>query len=56
MPGVEKYEMEIENSCLHALDFFIRSLFEDIESNMHKHHPLCIILLIAFIIVLATTN
>jgi hypothetical protein len=56
MPSVEKYEMEIQNTCLQDLGSFVLPLFEHIESNMRKHHPFCIVLLIAFVVVLATTN
>jgi len=56
MPGVEKDEMEIQNSCLQDLVYFVFPLLEHTESNLHKHHPLCIVLLMASIVVLATPN
>jgi hypothetical protein len=48
MSSAEKDEVEIQNICLQDFGFLVILFLEHTKSNLRKHHPLCIVLLIAF--------
>jgi len=51
-----KNEMDIQNICLQNVGFSILLLLEHAKSNLHNHHPLCIVLLTTSITVPTTPN
>ncbi len=56
MSILEKDEMEIQNTCLQDIGFFLLLLLEQTKSNLHNYHPLCTILLTTFVVVPTTPN
>jgi len=56
MSSAEKDKMEIQNICLQDFGFLVVLLLEHTKSNLRKHHPLCIVLLIAYFVVPTTPN